>query len=162
MFTPCEIVDYCRGHRGRPRQAIKKFREFVEDRISGKGEYLYDIRDDAQETKVQGEDAKDQDAKVKRLISLLPPDDPYPDSDGEDMAYSKLEYAKSPSSGTESDSSTPLKVAGSPDRSSTASEENPAVRPCLADLLRASGEEDRMFKNGHYPPEWAYKDSMGL
>lgn len=86
MFTPCEIADYCREHRGRPREAIKNFREFVEDGSEGKDEYLYDIKDDAQESKVQDGDAEDKQAKIKRQLAALPPDEPYPDSDGGDDA----------------------------------------------------------------------------
>ncbi|KAJ4367842.1 hypothetical protein N0V86_009680 [Didymella sp. IMI 355093] len=163
MFTPCEIIDYCRSYRGRPREAIKKFRKFVEDRIEGKGDYLYDIKDDAPEGEVQKEDIEDKQVKVNRLIAALPPDEPYPESDGEDQAYSSLEEtSKPPSPSAASGYSTPLKIAGSPSRSSSSSGENFAARPRLADELRANGEQDWMFEDGHYPPEWIYKDSMGL
>ncbi|KAF3045781.1 hypothetical protein E8E11_005885 [Didymella keratinophila] len=145
MFTPCEIVDYC----------------LRRSRIEGKDEYLYDIKDDAQEGKVQDEDAEDKQAKIKRQLAALPPDEPYPESDGEDDVYVRLEEVKKLLS-PEADGapSTPLKVAGSPDRSSFLSEENFAPR--LADPLRTNGENDWMFEDGHYPPEWAYKGWMGL
>lgn len=123
MFTPCAIVDHCREHRGRPREAIKNFRKFVEDRIEGKDEYLYDIKDE--DGKAQDEDAEDNEAKIQRQLAALPPDEPYPESEREGDAYCSLEETpKSPSSDTESAPSTPLKVAGSLDRSSFSTEEN--------------------------------------
>ncbi|KAF3033613.1 hypothetical protein E8E12_001596 [Didymella heteroderae] len=163
MFTPCDIVDYCRSYRGRPREVIKNFRKFVEDRIEGKGEYLYDIKDDDQEGKSQDDDTEDKAEKASRLIAALPPDEPYPDSDGEDNAYFSMDGArKSPSPDAESDSSSLRKVAGSPEQSRFPPENSFAMRPRLADKLRAHGEQDWMFEDGHYPPEWAYKDWIGL
>lgn len=110
---------------------------------------------------MQDEDAEDKQAKIKRQLAALPPDEPYPESDGEDDVYVRLEEVKKLLS-PEADGapSTPLKVAGSPDRSSFLSEENFAPR--LADPLRTNGENDWMFEDGHYPPEWAYKGWMGL
>lgn len=44
LFTPCEIQESCMTRRGRPTDAVKDFPKFVEERISGKHKFEYDIK----------------------------------------------------------------------------------------------------------------------
>lgn len=116
LFTPCEISDYCREHRGEPRQAIRQFRQFAEDRIAGKDDFQYDIKDSEQDHTVPDEDDEDGNAMKKKLLATLPAEEPDSDSDGDDTAYADLDGAKdSKQSRREGEISTSLRVAGSPD-----------------------------------------------
>ncbi|KAF2650447.1 P-loop containing nucleoside triphosphate hydrolase protein [Lophiostoma macrostomum CBS 122681] len=43
VFTPSDIQEFCLGYRGRPQEAINEFGSFVQDRLSGKHDFEYDI-----------------------------------------------------------------------------------------------------------------------
>jgi chaperone BCS1 len=43
MFTPCEIQEFCMERRGQPLKAIKDLPGFIEERITGKHDFEYDI-----------------------------------------------------------------------------------------------------------------------
>ncbi|KAJ8107739.1 hypothetical protein OPT61_g8660 [Boeremia exigua] len=153
MFTPCEISDYCRDHRGEPGKAIREFGKFVEDRILGKGDYLYDIKDSVEDKVVEVENDLDVGNR-SQFLHPLPSDNPDTDSDGDDEAYSTFgDLVESQVSELNSGSSTPYKVAGSPGSPSSVTEDV---------ILRSTREEDLMSGDGWFSPDWAFVGWPGL
>ena len=70
FLTPAALQEYCISHRGKPEEAVDSFKEWIQERRTGKKQALYDMDDNILEAEFSDDEDDGDDTKSPMMKML--------------------------------------------------------------------------------------------